>query len=305
MKIRKDRKTQLLSLAGNSLQYSGLNRNYLYQGMSFDSRDEVRLAMILDEMEEIYDVHVPFENYRDDDRLFTFVPDFVTKRPIKLVGCSHSITILELHGGNYLTHTDLRKMQSVRNLTGKRGHIFDRSHIDMLATEGPVWYPEDFEDFRAPSRDENVDKEMTEILMDVFRNEGKEFYLDPNIRGCIEPTTGKSFTAYGQFFFPEPQKLLGIEEPIQFLRVVKKLTKSTIIALEALRARNINAYAITQSLGLMYHREGTRKKRPQSPDGWSHHYLKNGVKEERNPKKNSIFVNKPNGGNGTQRKGRE
>lgn len=294
MRWPRKRKQQLLELASNSHQYSGANRNYDYQGMSLDSRNEVRLAMILDSLGIDYEVHVPFEGCRDDDRIFTFVPDFVTKQPVKIVGCSHGITILEVHGGNYYTHDDLRKMQAVRNLTGKRGHIFSRSHIDMLETEDPVWHDDDFLDFRPPARDENVDRELTEMLVEVFRREQKEFYYESSIRKCIEPTSGRSFTAYCQFFFTEPQKLLGIEEPVQFLRVVKKLTKSTIIAMEALRVRNINAYAIDLPLGLMYYREGTRKKRPQQPDGWEAHYLATGNKDVKARKKNG-YLNKPNG----------
>ncbi|MEK7648832.1 MAG: hypothetical protein AAB400_02855 [Patescibacteria group bacterium] len=287
------RKAELIRIATESTAYSHTSHRIDYNGMLMFSQAEVRLAMILDAMDAQYDTQVPFENCRDDDGTFTYVPDFVTRKPIKVVGCSHEITILETHGGEYLTHKDIRQMQAVRNLTGKRGHIFMRDHLNMLEAEGHQWYSEDFEDFIAPARDENVDHAMVELLAEVFRREGKTFHLNPFFRRCVEPTTGKTFTANGQFFFPQPQKLLGIEEPVQFLRIVKKLTKSTIIALESLRARNINAYALLKPQSLMYYREGTQKKRPQEPDGWTHFYTPNG--EHSNLKGKQVYVNKPNG----------
>jgi len=250
-------------------QYSNSQRTYSHGVHTFYSEGEVRLAKIIDRLagDYQYETHVSYAGLRDGDRVYEFCPDIVTDEPYKVVGCSYNITVFEYFGGSFLTHDDIRKMQALRAATGKRGHIFLPGHLPVLENEDAVWHERDFIDFRSPGRAENFDEVSFLLMIDVLRQSGIDFYTNPEFHGCIAQKNDRKFAARGHIFVPYPIKVIGVDEPIQYMRFVKKLTKAEIISIEALHAtRNINGYAFLPELVRMYARQGLFKKRPSMPD---------------------------------------
>lgn len=296
-KAEQDKDQLVKWLLHEGVQYAGGQRRIFTHGPhTFYSGGELRLAKVVDSIvgEYQYDTHVPYSNLRDGDRHYEFRPDISTRSPIKIVGCSYDITQLEYFGGEFLQHDDIRKMIALRNETGKRGLFILPGHLICLEHEDPKWCDSDYDHFHSPGRAENLDEVGLLIMIDVLRTAGIEFYTDPEFHKCIATKSGRKFTARGHIFLTKPQKIIGIDEPIQYIRCVKKLTKSEIVSIESLHAtRGINGYALMRQLILMYRREGMFKRRAQKPDKYNQYYGKNSdepIKQKMQPNK------RPNGG---------
>lgn len=284
-------------LMHEGVQYAGRPQTYSHGPHTFYSNGEVRLARIIDSFagEYNYNTHVSFAGMRYGDKLYEFCPDIITRESYKIVGCSYNITVFEYFGGNFLKHDDISKMQALRATTGKRGHIFLPGHLVELESGGSVWNDKDFVDFHSPGRAENLDEVSYLIMIDVFRDAGIEFYLNPEFHKCITPDGRRKFTARGHFFFPKPIKIIGVDEPIQYLRCVKRLTKEEIISIDALHATHgINGYALMREQCLMYRREGLFKRRQQMPDKVGQYYASQ--TSEQLKRKEQPIKRPPNGG---------
>lgn len=275
MRRAQEEKDQLVNwLLHEGVQYADrTTRTYEHNGHTLYSSGEVRTAKVIDAFDVPYQTHQLFDNLREGDRRYTFRPDFLMAEPIKLVGCSHPITIVEYFGGNFLIHDDIRKMQALRAATGRRGHFILPGHLHMLEHQGIRWHDNDFKSFHAPGRAENFDEVSYLIMIDVLRDAGIEIITFPEFHNCFASGSERKFTFRGHIFFPQPQKFIGIDEPIQMLRCVKRLEKDEIIALESLHAtRGVTGYALLRQFALMYRYQGLFKKRPQVPDKYSEHY---------------------------------
>lgn len=299
MRRAQEVKDQLVTwLFHEGVQYADRStRTYEHNRHTFYSLGEVRTAKVIDSFGVEYKTHQLFDNLRDGDKNYVFRPDFLTSEPIKLVGCSHPITVVEYFGGNFLLHDDIRKMLAMRAATGRRGHFILPGHLHMLEHQGAQWSDSDFKNFHAPGRAENFDEVSYLIMIDVLRDAGIEFFTFPEIHNCFASGSERKFTFRGHIFFPQPQKFIGIDEPIQVLRCVRRLEKDEIIALESLHAtRGINGYALLRQFALMYRYQGLFKKRPQVPDKYSEHYQVNqGAVNFRTQRKDLPIKRKHNG----------
>lgn len=247
--------------------YSGPSNDYEYDGHTYHSYGEVRLAKIFTEQmvpPVAFTPHVR-EECADLDGTFMYEVDFTTEREVKLPGMGFGARYFEVKG--FLTRKAIRKMRALENKTGHKGWILLPGHLSFVERGGDEWTRGDFLNFEPPDFSKNSDSGAIQELRELLIKERIPFEESAE----FECMTWKGeerirFIFVAHFYFPEPQKFFGIPHPVQVLRVVNELTKNEIIAMESLSASaEVNGYLALKSHVFTWKKEGLFKKGRHRP----------------------------------------